>query len=209
MRKQVLHPRTAVINQKQKNQSKKDRYKALRWLAEKFPLVFDNTKQIRPLKIGIMLDVLQYADEAAKDDISKSKLREAVVLFTRRLDYLSCLKAREMRVDLLGQPTSIVTEEDSESANLKIKKRIEKAVKNIRTVATESSVKNQANKKKNVFAPSYKEDLYPHSAFAKETPIVSAPVVTVKQKVSRVYDPDAIARLKARLGLESAQKQTD
>ena len=37
MRKQELHPRTAAINQKQKNMSKKARLDALSWLASKFP----------------------------------------------------------------------------------------------------------------------------------------------------------------------------
>src|SRR5262245_21314590 len=102
MRKQELHPRTAVINKAQKNKSKKARTDALLWLAANFPAAFDNSLRIRPLKIGIMDDILLYADKAEEVGISKSKLREAVVLFTRRLDYLACLKLRELRIDLQG-----------------------------------------------------------------------------------------------------------
>ncbi|HRD69353.1 MAG TPA: activator of prop osmoprotectant transporter, partial [Legionella sp.] len=43
MRKQELHPRTAVLNKTQKNQSKKARSDALIWLAAQFPNAFDNS----------------------------------------------------------------------------------------------------------------------------------------------------------------------
>src|SRR3990167_709723 len=129
MRKQTLHPRTAAINQQQKNQSKKSRLEALRWLANKFPEAFDNTKSIRPLNLGVMSDILAHSDEAAKANISKSKLREAVVIYTRRLDYLACLKAKEKRIDLFGHVGENVTQQEAQSANVKIKKRIEKAYK--------------------------------------------------------------------------------
>ena len=211
MRKQVLHPRTAVINQKQKNQSKKSRYEALRWLAVKFPAAFDNTKQIMPLTIGIMSEILKYADEAAEAGISKSKLREAVVVFTRRLDYLACLKAREMRVDLMGNPVSMVTEEEAENASLKIKKRIEKAVKNIRATAVVATVsKSTVVKKKKAASPAYAYDIdYPDDAsfmFNEAPKSPAAPTITIKQKISRAYDPSAVARLKEKLGLSIAQK---
>src|SRR3990167_3890101 len=128
MRKQTLHPRTAAINQ-QKNQSKKSRLEALRWLANKFPEAFDNTKSIRPLNLGVMSDILAHSDEAAKANISKSKLREAVVIYTRRLDYLACLKAKEKRIDLFGKQGELVSEEDAAKAALKIKQRVEKSIK--------------------------------------------------------------------------------
>ena len=79
MRKQTLHPRTAVINQKQKNQSKKTRLDALHWLQLTFPGAFDNRSKIQPLNVGIINDILAYAEQAAAVGISKSKLREAVV----------------------------------------------------------------------------------------------------------------------------------
>lgn len=68
-----------------------------------------------------MSDILQHAEKAEQVGISKSKLREAVVLFTRRLDYLACLKAREVRIDLHGNPVAEVTEEEAEHASMKIK----------------------------------------------------------------------------------------
>ena len=113
MRKQPLHPRTAVLNEKQKNLSRRARDKALRWLAKRFPEAFDNTKRVRPLKIGIMQDILKYSHEAVADGISKSKLRESVVRYTRRLEYLACLKAREPRIDLFGNIGEVVSENAS------------------------------------------------------------------------------------------------
>lgn len=132
MRRQPLHPRTAVLNQKQKNLSKIARYAALNWLKDQFPEAFDNSLRIRPLKVGIIDDVLAHADAALTVGISKSKLREAVVVFTRRIDYLTCLKAKEMRIDLKGEPIAAVTEEEAEKAAVKIRKRVEKAARNAR-----------------------------------------------------------------------------
>lgn len=137
MRRQELHPRTAVINKTQKNKSKKARTDALLWLAANFPAAFDNSIRIRPLKIGIMDDILLHGDKAHEAGVSKSKLREAVVLFTRRLDYLACLKLRELRVDLQGNEVGEVTAEEAEHAAAKIKKRVEKSIRNARKLQTE------------------------------------------------------------------------
>jgi ProP effector len=224
MRKQELHPRTAVLNKNQKNQSKKARSDALIWLAANFPCAFDNTMRIRPLKAGIMEDILHYADKANEAGVSKSKLREAVVLFTRRLDYLTCLKAREMRVDLEGNDVLAVTEEEAEHASLKIKKRVEKSVRNARKLAVaktstpmsthypSSSTYNKAA----VSAPVTDDYLptYP----ARAPGLQSAPIqpvrtssVVVTHKTTRQYDPSAVARLKEKLGLSRSieeQKET-
>jgi len=209
MRKQELHPRTAQINKKQKNLSKKARNEALIWLANKFPRVFDNRVVIQPLKLGIMDDIMTYAEEAAAAGISKSKLRQAVVLFTRRIDYLACLKAREMRIDLEGTPINSVTEDEANRAALKIKKRVEKTAKNARKNTsikvqplTQSNFYDQGN-----FKPALEEEPYysdqvapylsqPHLGVSAPTPSV-----VVKHKTSRPFDPDAVARLKEKLGL--------
>ena len=217
MRRQELHPRTAVINKTQKNKSKKARIDALTWLAATFPQAFDNTLCIRPLKAGIMNDILAYADKAEEVGISKSKLREAVVLFTRRIDYLTCLKTREMRVDLEGTPVAQVTEEEAERASLKIKKRIEKSARNAR--------KNLASKAPSPYGlkpsiqPKYSSSSEMMSPYPERAPAFSAqnPVaqprsasVIVKHKTSRQFDPNAVARLKEKLGLSrKAESQNE
>lgn len=209
MRKQELHPRTAQINKKQKNLSKKARNEALIWLTNKFPQVFDNSTMIQPLKLGIMDDIMAYAEEAAAAGISKSKLREAVVLFTRRIDYLACLKSREMRVDLSGAPINPVTEDEANRAALKIKKRVEKTAKNARKNTcikiqppTQSNFYDQGNFKSVMDEEAYYSDQgtpylsQPHLGIP--TP---SPSVVIKHKTPRSFDPDAVARLKEKLGL--------
>ncbi|MFT4058473.1 MAG: ProQ/FinO family protein [Legionella sp.] len=210
MRKQELHPRTAVINKSQKIQSKKARADALLWLAATFPAAFDNSLCIRPLKTGIMDDILQHADKAVEAGISKSKLREAVVLFTRRLDYLACLKLREQRVDLYGNDVAEVSAEEAEHAAAKIKKRVEKGVRNARKMLAEKSASHQlptsytsgVNHQANAaddYLPTYPVRSYAAQNVSAQ-PARSAAVV-VKHKTTRQYDPNAVARLKEKLGL--------
>ncbi len=211
MRNQVLHPHTAAINQKQKNKSKKARLDALAWLAGKFPQVFDNTTCIRPLHLGIMNEILVYAAEASEAGISKSKLREAVVIFTRRLDYLACLKAREMRVDLQGNLTIPVTDSEAEHAAEKIKKRVEKSAKNARknfapVVKPRAAKASTAPEKE--YSLHYSEPLFSENqVFERALPRPTQ--VTIKHKQTRQYDPDAVARLKQKLGLSSQREEKD
>ncbi|WP_028389433.1 ProQ/FinO family protein [Legionella fairfieldensis] len=214
MRRQELHPRTAVINKTQKNKSKKARSEALVWLAATFPQVFDNTLRIRPLKVGIMEDLLlTHADKAAEAGISRSKLREAVVLFTRRIDYLTCLKAREERIDLEGNPVAVVTEEEAERAASKIKKRVEKSARNARKnlagkIPSHYNVRPSSSSQASYAQQGTQEFVSPYPerapAFSAQNPLsqtTRAASVIVTRKPSRQFDPDAVARLKEKLGL--------
>ncbi len=209
MRKQELHPRTVIINKKQKNQAKILRNDALVWLTKTFPKAFDTSVVIQPLKEGIMADILAYADKALAEGISKSKLREAVVIFTRRIDYLTCLKAREMRVDLDGNPVTLVTEEESQHAALKIKKRVEKAAKNARKITVTKSPNPVAVRTPEQKISRDEQDAFPYyperpPAFSVQnavSPAARTPSVQITHKTARVYDPDAVARLKEKLGL--------
>lgn len=220
MSKQELHPRTAVLNRDQKNQAKKLREKALQWLATNFPLAFDNSVCIRPLKNGIINDILQYTDKAAAEGISKSKLREAVVLFTRRLDYLTCLKAREMRVDLNGNDVHEVSLEEAENASTKIRKRVEKSARNARKLLGPSkssshfvsSFNSNTQAPKALHSAAEQDDYLPtyptRSAYSANPPPQPkvAPVI-VKHKTTKQYDPSAVARLKEKLGLSRAMEE--
>ncbi|WP_298624877.1 ProQ/FinO family protein [uncultured Legionella sp.] len=226
MRKQELHPRTAVINKSQKNQSKRSRSEALIWLAANFPLAFDNSLRIRPLKKGIMDDILHYADKAAEAGISKSKLREAVVVFTRRLDYLACLKAREMRIDLDGNEVSDVSEEEAEHAAAKIKKRVEKSVRNARKILAGKTttqavsltqqqshgynskpIQSSSTVAQDDYLPTYPARAPAYSTQHASTQPVRTAAVVVKHKTTRQYDPDAVARLKEKLGLSRSAEE--
>ncbi|CDZ76016.1 ProP effector [Legionella massiliensis] len=221
MRRQELHPRTAVINKAQKNKSKKARNEALSWLAAAFPQVFDNTARIRPLKVGIMDDILAYADKAEDAGISRSKLREAVVVFTRRIDYLTCLKARETRVDLNGEPVAQVTEEEAERASTKIRKRVEKSARNARKnlagkIPSHYNVKPSAQQGYHNSQDTFSGFPERAPAFSAQNPVMApsartAAAVVVKHKTTRQFDPNAVARLKEKLGLSrkaDVQKET-
>lgn len=220
MRKQELHPRTAVVNKTQKNQSKKARFDALQWLASTFPEAFDNSTSIRPLKAGIMDDILQHGEQAAEAGISKSKLREAVVLFTRRLDYLACLKLRELRIDLQGNTLCEVTQEEAEHAAAKIKKRVDNSARNARKLIAAlsampttplHSAPSSVAKSEHSAAPISEDYLPTYPARApsftnQNTPAPKSTSVVVKHKITRQYDPSVVARLKEKLGLSRMEK---
>jgi len=220
MSKQELHPRTAVLNKNQKNNSKKLRTQALQWLAVQFPAAFDNSLCIRPLKAGIMDDILQQADKAVADGISRGKLREAVVLFTRRLDYLACLKAREMRIDLQGNEITEVTLEEADGAAAKIRKRVEKSARNARKLLGKTSNvtmgQNVLPVKTNRHMTPEQDDYFPtypsrgsiYAATNSPQPAKAAPVI-VKHKTTKQYDPSAVARLKEKLGLSRVEEKKE
>jgi ProP effector len=207
MRTQELHPLTEKINKKQKANAKKLRDEALKWLASTFPAAFDDTLSIHPLKTGIMVDILAFADKALILGISKTKLREAVILFTRRIDYLACLKAQEMRIDLYGNPTVPVSHDEASQAADKIKIQIEKIAKSTRqksippAAAIHPMSKNSPSPMQPRASSAYTSDI----DLYQETPMPrSAATVVITRKAPKAFDPDAVARLKEKLGLSIA-----
>lgn len=206
MSKHTLHPLTEKINKKQKAIAKQSRSIALRWLAQTFPHAFDDTTSIHPLKLGIMHDILAHEETNKAIGISKTKLREAVTLFTRRIDYLTCLKAREMRIDLNGNPTVLVSEEEAEQAAAKIRKQIEKSAKlaRLHSDALEVTAVKSTSKSPARFTLDpipYPNDANSDPRYAMAQPAIKTTPVIVKHKAAKAYDPDAVARLKEKLGL--------
>lgn len=193
MNNNQLHSRTESINKKQKSRCRLSRQKALGWLTARFPKAFDTSEQIFPLGIGIMNEILGYAEEAAQQGISKAKLREAVVIFTRRLDYLASLKAKGIRINLLGEPCGEVTEEEANLAAQKIKKRIEKSLKNQRKMAIEAPVR-----------PYYFSE--PRAYDVNHEPKIKKPEIVFKSKSVKSIDPSAVERLKSKLGLHKKEE---
>lgn len=194
MKKQLLHPQSIVLHVSQKNRSKARRFEALAWLAKRFPEAFNNQEIIRPLKRGIMADILAYAAEAEMAGISKSKLRQAVVLFTRRVDYLTCLKAREMRVDLFGNAIEPVTEEESISAALKLKKKLSRGVKSSAHHGRAHASSNNAGV---------------GSSTQDRKEVRAKPTIKIQHKNHRILDSSAVARIKEKLGLTTSAELED
>lgn len=194
MPKPLLHPYTETLNSKQKYKSRQAKNDALSWLKSRFPKAFDTETEIHALKIGIMKDILEYAEEAKEQGISKAKLREAVVVFTRRLDYLACLKSAGLRIDLEGQPVEPISANDSEKAALKIKKTIEKNTRNQKLSL-------------NRFVDSLDEARF--MSLEKEVSETKKVEIVIKNKTSKAVDPDAVNRLKLKLGLSKKTELTE
>jgi ProP effector len=219
MRQQEIHPTTVVLNRKQKILAKKARHDALVWLETTFPDIFNTSICIRPLKIGIMEDILNYVEKNNIPNISRSKLREAIVVFTRRVDYLTCLKTRERRVDLEGNIGEEVTEDEAERASQKIKKRVEKSAKNARRIVTSKAIvsgksptyqklhSNHASSQPEFSGYHYNQS-QGYGASAVPPTRTPSPGVTVKHKAPRSYDPNAVARLKEKLGLSRRKEES-
>lgn len=157
---------------------------ALKWLTNKFPAAFDNQVRIRPLKIGIMHDILEYTEEAKNDGISRSKLREAVVLFTRRLDYLSCLKAKENRIDLFGNTVEAVTAQEAENAANKIKKRIEKSNKHSHSITNNKPHTGVKQTTSRIKTQHTYPNMQPVSPFQQASSPKATPEIIIKRKFS-------------------------
>ena len=199
MKKNQPHPRTENVNCKQKQKCRQSRQEALSWLAKKFPKAFNTELNIHPLRVGIMQDILEYADEALLDGISKSKLRQAVVVFTRRVDYLTCLKVQDSRINLEGEVCECVSEEDAQRAALKIKKMIERNIKISKKSQTESVSKFSSNysvDKKSFSMPQLSD---------KELQSSKKIEIVFKSKLTKQVDPDAVERLKSKLGLKKLE----
>jgi len=126
-RKSEPHPQTTIVNNIQREKSRAAVRQALSWLSTTFPKAFNVEGAIRPLKVNIDKDILEYAKNNGGLPISMSKFRMALIVFTRRMEYLTCVKMRNMRVDLNGEEVEQVSEEASQLAVLQIKKIVEKS----------------------------------------------------------------------------------
>ncbi len=202
----MQHPHTNRLIKKQQLNAKQMRMEALRWLAKTFPKAFEDTKSIHPLKIGILQDILAHADRAEAEGISKSKLREALAVFTRKIEYLTCLKTREIRIDLDGMPTAQVTEEEALQAIEKIKKHVEKCARlNRQSMLLSSKGRSKGISQNKDFSSSLEEDLEA-ALITSASSLARSATVLVKHKAAKAFDPDAVARLKEKLGLSLSEK---
>lgn len=178
---------TSRLMVKQRNLSHYARLQALKWLSTRFPKAFCTETSIHALQLGMMEVLLAYADEAKLQGISKSKLREALVMFTHRLDYLACLKAQGPRINLEGEVVGEVSPEEAQNAAQKIKKHIEKNHRQQRNRANHSN-----------YSPVEPEMRY---APVEATKVAKTVEVVIKTKSAKPIDPTAIHRLRSKLGL--------
>lgn len=111
----------------QPNPVKKSKLEIIDWLAEHFPnAFFKKSKQVKPLKIGIFDDIIDFYERLDTPPFSKKSLREALSYYSASPAYLSCQKANAARIDIYGNEIDIVTEEQAKYAYQRHQERYNK-----------------------------------------------------------------------------------
>lgn len=101
----------------QQDLAKKEKLKIIDWLSEHFPAAFlKKSTQVKPLKIGIFDDIIDFYERLDSPPFSKKSLREALNYYSASPAYLNCQKANVARVDLFGNEVDVVTEEQAKYA---------------------------------------------------------------------------------------------
>lgn len=104
--------------------AKKEKLKTIDWLIEHFPAAFfKKSNQVKPLKIGIFDDIIDFYERLDSPPFSKKALREALNYYSTSPAYLSCQIANTARVDLYGNELDIVTEEQAKYAHQRFQQR--------------------------------------------------------------------------------------
>ncbi len=110
--------------EQQQNIAKKDKLKTIDWLTEHFPAAFlRKANQVKPLKIGIFDDIIDFYERLDAPPFSKKTLREALNYYSSSPAYLNCQKANVARVDLYGNEVDVVSEEQAKYAVQRYKQR--------------------------------------------------------------------------------------
>ncbi|HHT0591737.1 TPA: ProQ/FINO family protein [Legionella anisa] len=106
---------------------KKDKLHVIDWLIEHFPnAFFKKGTQIKPLKIGIFDDIIDFYERLDSPPFSKKSLREALSYYSASPAYLNCQKENAARVDIYGNEVDTVTEEQAKYAHQRYIERYNK-----------------------------------------------------------------------------------
>lgn len=109
------------------NPAKKEKLYIIDWLIEHFPgAFFKKQNQIRPLKIGIFDDIIDFYERLESPPFSKKALREALSYYSASPAYLSCQKANAARVDIYGNEVDVVTPDQAKYAHQRFEERYAK-----------------------------------------------------------------------------------
>lgn len=116
---------------KQLNLVKKDKLLIIEWLIEHFPSAFfKKSTQVRPLKIGIFDDIIDFYERLDSPPFSKKSLREALSYYSASPAYLNCQKVNAARVDIYGNEVDVVTAEQARYAHQRFQERYNKKKEN-------------------------------------------------------------------------------
>ncbi|MBN9229983.1 MAG: protein convertase [Legionella sp. 40-6] len=116
---------------KQLNLVKRDKLLIIEWLIEHFPSAFfKKSTQVRPLKIGIFDDIIDFYERLDSPPFSKKSLREALSYYSASPAYLNCQKEHAARVDIYGNEVDLVTAEQARYAHQRFQERYNKKKEN-------------------------------------------------------------------------------
>ena len=106
---------------------KKDKLEIIDWLVEHFPQAFfKKSNQVKPLKIGIFDDIIDFYERLDTPPFSKKSLREALSYYSASPAYLNCQKADAARVDIYGNEVDVVNTEQAKYAYQRFQERYAK-----------------------------------------------------------------------------------
>ncbi len=109
-------------NTKQPTDFKKEISHTIDLLKTRYPKAFSHP--IKPLKIGIVDDISK--DSEFMQNISKSKIRKALKYYTGSFMYLKSIINEQIRIDLNGDDSGDISEENKEYAKKMMKLKFKK-----------------------------------------------------------------------------------
>lgn len=94
------------------------------WLVETFPKAFSRVrKQVKPLQLGIIEDVMDIYERLDVPPFSRKRLRSGLNFYTSSKAYLQAQVEGAWRVNILGQLVEPVSKEQAQYATEKLSAR--------------------------------------------------------------------------------------
>jgi ProP effector len=156
------------------------------YLAEKYPLCFSITGSAKPLKVGIFQDIA--TDLADDEQVSKTRLRQALRHYTSSWRYLKAIKNGAKRVNLQGEDVAEIDQAQADYASKTLKESQEK-------FANKKSQDNQPNKKyKSKKSPDSAEPEVNNKASAKQPTKTNEKFKSVKTNKSAPKKPAIVLK---------------
>lgn len=112
----------------QNESTKNTKLQTIDWLVEHFPAAFfKKSKYIKPLKLGIFDDIIDFYERLDTPPFSKKVLREGLNYYSASPAYLNAQKEGAARVDLYGNEVDVVTLDQAKYAYQRYQQRYVKA----------------------------------------------------------------------------------